>query len=42
MRDLFEWNLRMLGFALRVGFETRLCQPHRNQTKGKPEFAEGM
>ena len=27
----------MLDFALRVGFEIRLCQPYRAQTKGKVE-----
>ena len=27
------WNQRMLDFALRVGFEARLCQPYRAQTK---------
>ena len=32
-----EWNRRMLDFALRVGFELRLCQPYRPQTKGKVE-----
>ena len=32
-----EWNRRMLDFALRVGFEIRLCQPYRAQTKGKVE-----
>ena len=32
-----EWNPRMLDFALRVGFEIRLCQPYRAQTKGKVE-----
>ena len=32
-----EWNRRMLDFALRVGFELRLCQPYRAQTKGKVE-----
>ena len=32
-----EWNLRMLDFAQRVGFEIRLCQPYRAQTKGKVE-----
>ena len=32
-----EWNLRMLDFALRLGFESRLCQPYRAQTKGKVE-----
>ena len=31
------WNQRMLDFAMRVGFETRLCQPYRAQTKGKVE-----
>ena len=37
------WNQRMLDFALRVdlalrvGFEVRLCQPYRAQTKGKVE-----
>ena len=31
------WNLRMLDFALGVGFEARLCQPYRAQTKGKVE-----
>ena len=31
------WNRRMLDFALRVGFEIRLCQPCRAQTKGKAE-----
>ena len=31
------WNGRMLDFALRVGFEARLCQPYRAQTKGKVE-----
>ena len=30
-----EWNSRMLDFALRVGFEMRLCRPYRAQTKGK-------
>ena len=32
-----EWNWRMLDFALRLGFELRLCQPYRAQTKGKVE-----
>ena len=32
-----EWNRRMLDFSLRVGFELRLCQPYRAQTKGKVE-----
>ena len=31
------WNQRMLDFALRVGFEVRLCQLYRAQTKGKVE-----
>ena len=31
------WNLRMLDFARRVGFDIRLCQPYRAQTKGKVE-----
>ena len=31
------WNRRMLDFALRVGFEIRLCRPYRAQTKGKVE-----
>ena len=32
-----EWNLRMLDFARRVGFEMRPCRPYRAQTKGKVE-----
>ena len=32
-----EWNLRIRDFALRVGFEIRLCQPYRAQTRGKVE-----
>ena len=31
------WNQRMLDFALRVGFEARLCPEYRAQTKGKVE-----
>ena len=31
------WNRRMLDFAMRVGFEIRLCRPYRAQTKGKVE-----
>ena len=31
------WNPRMPDFAKRVGFEIRLCQPYRAQTKGKVE-----
>ena len=32
-----SWNLRMLDFARRLGFDIRLCQPYRAQTKGKVE-----
>ena len=32
-----EWNLRMLDFARRMGFEMRPCRPYRAQTKGKVE-----
>ena len=32
-----DWNQRMLDFSLRVGFELKLCQPYRPQTKGKVE-----
>ena len=32
-----EWNLRMLDYARRVGFDIRLCRPYRAQTKGKVE-----
>ena len=32
-----EWNPRMLDFALRVGFEIRLCQSYRAPTKGRVE-----
>ena len=28
----------MLDFARRVGFEARLCQPYRAQTKGKVKY----
>ena len=31
------WNLRTLDFARRLGFEMKLCQPYRAQTKGKVE-----
>jgi transposase len=31
------WNERFLDFALRVGFELRLCRPYRAQTKGRVE-----
>ena len=30
------WNQRMLDFALRVGFEARLCQPYRAQPRARP------
>ena len=33
-----DWNQRMLDFSLRVGFELKLCQPYRAQTKGKVEI----
>ena len=33
------WNQRMLDFAMRVGFEVRLCRPYRAQTKGKSRAA---
>ena len=32
-----EWNRRTLDFSLRLGFELKLCQPYRAQTKGKVE-----
>ena len=32
-----EWNRRMLDMSLRIGFELRVCQPYRAQTKGKVE-----
>jgi len=32
-----EWNQRFLDFALRVGFDIRLCRPYRAQTKGRVE-----
>jgi transposase len=31
------WNPRFLDFALRLGFEIRLCRPYRAQTKGRVE-----
>ncbi|BDG59307.1 IS21 family transposase [Caldinitratiruptor microaerophilus] len=31
------WNPRFLDFALRVGFDIRLCHPYRPQTKGRVE-----
>ena len=33
--DRPEFNSRMEDFALRLGFELRLCRPYRAQTKGK-------
>lgn len=35
------WNPRFLDFALRVGFEAKLCHPYRPQTKGKVESGVG-
>ena len=32
-----HWNATFLDFALRVGFEARLCRPYRPQTKGRVE-----
>ena len=32
-----RWNPRFLDFALRVGFDSRLCRPYRPQTKGRVE-----
>lgn len=32
-----RWNPRFLDFSLRVGFDIRLCQPYRAQTKGRVE-----
>ena len=29
-----EWNLRMLDFARRVGFDIRLCRPYRARPRG--------
>jgi len=31
------WNLRFLDFALRLGFEIKLCAPYRARTKGRVE-----
>lgn len=31
------WNPRFLDFALRLGFDSRLCRPYRAQTKGRVE-----
>ncbi len=33
------WNERFLDFALRVGFQPKLCRPYRAQTKGRVESA---
>jgi transposase len=35
------WNPRFLDFALRLGFEAKLCHPYRPQTKGKVESGVG-
>jgi transposase len=32
-----HWNATFLDFALRVGFDARLCRPDRAQTKGRVE-----
>jgi len=32
-----QWNPQFLDFALRMGFDPRLCRPYRAQTKGKVE-----
>ena len=32
-----HWNPTFLDFALRVGFDLRLCRPYRAQTKGRVE-----
>ena len=32
-----QWNEQFLEFALRMGFDPRLCRPYRAQTKGKVE-----
>jgi transposase len=32
-----HWNATFLDFALRIGFEARLCRPYRAQTKGRVE-----
>ena len=31
------WNDKFLDFALRLGFEAKLCRPYRPRTKGKVE-----
>lgn len=35
------WNARFLDFALRLGFEVRLCRRYRPRTKGKVERGVG-
>lgn len=35
------WNERFLDFALRLGFEVKLCRPYRPRTKGKVERGVG-
>ena len=35
------WNERFLDFALRVGFEVKLCRSYRARTKGKTERGVG-
>jgi len=32
-----HWNATFLDFALRIGFDARLCRPYRAQTKGRVE-----
>jgi len=32
-----QWNPLFLDFALRIGFDIKLCRPYRAQTKGKVE-----
>lgn len=32
-----RWNERFVDFALRLGFEVRLCRGYRPQTKGRVE-----
>ena len=34
-----RWNPRFLDFALRVGFDSRLCRPYRPQSKGRGKAA---
>lgn len=35
------WNQKFLDFALRLGFEIKLCRPYRARTKGKVERGVG-